>query len=237
MRSAPIRPALRPSLALPILLAVLAMLCLLAAAPAQARPNSKFTVGIGAANNKVSGDFDGTGVYTPNPATGPNSYSAKLDQGSGPVVLGGVHFNDHFGVDGMIIVTAHDGTSQAPVLAGQKLNASVTSFLVAARAMAPMGDHAELFGRLGLGVLGLTVEKNTELPPSTVFQDSHFSGSAVVVGVGLALFFGEVGLEIGVLNQNGKLTSVSAAGQQASIPDTKFKLNTAMVILTGHWGK
>ena len=217
-------------------LALLACVLLLAAPDAHARRNSKFTVGLGAATNTVSGDFDGTSVYTSNPATGPNVYSAKLEKGSGPVVLGGIHINDSVGVDGLIIVTSHDGKSQAPVLANQPLKATVTSLIVAMRLMAPMGDHFELFGRLGLGVLGLGIDKNTQLPPSTVFQSSNFSGTALVAGVGFALFFGEVGLEFGLLNQSGKLTSLSAAGQSGAIPDTTFKLNTVMIALTGHWG-
>ncbi len=217
-------------------LALLACVFLLAATEAQARRNGKFTVGIGGASNTVSGDFDGTEVYSSNLATGPNVYSAKLEKGTGPVVLGGAHINDSIGVDGLIIATSHDARSQAPVLANQPLKATVTSLVVAMRVMAPLGEHAELFGRLGLGVLGLSIDKNTELPPSTVFQSSSFSGSALVAGVGFALFFGELGLEFGLLSQNGKLTSLAAAGQSGSIPDTRFKLNTAMIVLTGHWG-
>jgi len=207
---------------------------LLAASSAQARPDKKLWLGLGAASSSVSGGLDGNQVFYADPTNGPFVYAGKPEKGSGLVISGGAVISKSLAAELQFISTNHDATHAG--LPGQNLTLSISELLASLRLMVPLEDSMEVFGRAGLGIYAVGYDNNTQLPPNPTLISSSFGGAGLALGGGVAFFFDPLGLELAIMTQSASLDTLSAGGTEGQISGTDLKQTTVTLTLTGHFG-
>jgi len=202
---------------------------------AQARPEGKpLTLGFGIAGSRVTGDLDGATVIQHDPTNGPVSYLAKPDNGGGSMIFAGYNVTPHFGIEALLLGTRHIAKHDA--FPGTDLNTHITSLLGTLRFMLPLGETFEAFGRVGLGPVAVNYTDNTLLPPNSTRLSSSMTGIGAAAGLGIAVFFDPLGLELAVLKERARLTELIAAEQAVpEFKDAYIGLGTVTLTLTMHF--
>lgn len=214
--------------------AAAAVVLMVWAGAAQARPDGKFALGFGLASRSVSGDLDGQRIFFADPTNGPFVHVGEPENGGGGTLMGAVQLNENVALEALLTSTTHDATHAA--LPGETFEATIATLMVGARMAANLGDAFDVFARLGVGPMVASYVDNTTLPPNPVRQDSDFSGLALGAGAGFAVYLDPFGFELGVARQSGRLDSLSAAGTNGEISSLDVDLNTVTFIVSVHFG-
>lgn len=212
------------------LLAIL--LAISAAHAAQAREGVYFTVG--AAGQSISGDLERSQRISGGAGIG-ELRVGKPDAGNGFAVGAGFGLSRNLTLDLLLAVTKHDtlfdeGTD--PPLAGQ---AKLTSVLVSAKLVAPVGELLEFFGRVGLGGYELEYEQ-INFPDGVAVDDARFSGRGGALGLGVEVIFDSWGLEFAYTRHRASLDSVDTLNFPSDFdPSLSIAIDTATVLFIYHF--
>lgn len=171
------------------------------ALPAMAKQG--FYIGIGAAQQKVSGDLDGSHSYS-DPSGSPIFVDGELDGGAiGLAFQAGYGFNENFALEYRYAQTAHKAKSD---VVNAESDAKFTSQMYGAKLSTSMGKRAELFLRGGYGVYDVDYDDFSRSGPLLTTKGSvNFHGTGTVLGLGFEIFFQELGVEFGYTQHNFKL--------------------------------
>ncbi len=213
----------------------MAALLLFAAAAAPLQAREKIYLGAGIVRASASGDFDGILRFEPrdDPVNGPFVHPGKLEDGGGLTLLGGVMVLDWLGLELELDATRHDSTHT--LLLGERIDADLFSLIAAVRFLGAITDSWEVFGRIGLGGHTLSYENNTTLGNNPIRLDSELSGGGFMAGVGTAILFGPVGIELSVSRHEVTFTSLDTADDTGDIPDTDMSFTKVSLTLFAHF--
>ena len=218
-----------------LVLGLIAMAALLlfaaAAAPLQAR--EQIYLGAGIVRASASGDLDGNLSFVPTTAGGPVVFPGKLEDGGGLTLLGGAMVLDWLGLELELNATRHDSTHNG--LPGEQIDADLFSLFAAVRFLGAITDSWEVFGRVGLGGHTLSYENNTTVPGSSIRLDSELSGVGFMAGVGTAILFGPVGIELSVSRHEVTFTSLDTADDTGDIPDADMSFTKVGLTVFAHF--
>ncbi len=216
-------------------LAAMVALLLFAAAAAPLQAREKIYLGAGIVRASASGDLDGILVFRDvnDPVNGPLVHPGKLDNGGGLTLLGGAMVLDWLGLELELNATRHDSTHND--LLGEQIDADLFSLFAAVRFLGAITDSWEVFGRIGLGGHTLSYENNTIIPGSSIRLDSDLSGVGFMAGVGTAILFGPVGIELSVSQHEVTFTSLDTADDTGDIPDADMSFSKVSLTLFVHF--
>jgi hypothetical protein len=189
----------------PLLMAALAMT--LAAGTATAHPG--FYLGLGGAQQSISGDMNGKHIYTDpsgNPQFGDGKFSAG---GAGGALEIGYGFGTHFALEYFDATTSHTAKNSA---LGTKGDAVFTSQMVGGKFIAPMSAHLESFLRAGYGIYDAQF---TSISPNPLgLSKASFHGTGTAIGAGLEIIFTKLGIEFGYTQHNYAFDRAKPSGSR-----------------------
>ncbi len=214
-------------------LAAMAALLLFAAAAAPLQAREKIYLGAGIVRASASGDLKGVRSFSDDPTTRPIVFPGKLEDGGGLTLLGGAMVLDWLGLELELNATRHDSTHND--LLGEQIDADLFSLFAAVRFLGAITDSWEVFGRIGLGGHTLSYENNTIVPGSSIRLDSDLSGVGFMAGVGTAILFGPVGIELSVSQHEVTFSSLDTADDHEDIPDADMSFTKVSLTLFVHF--
>lgn len=212
----------------------LAMLLLLGAMDTIQARSRAWYIGAGSASGSLTGDLNSSQVQIGDPISGPFVFGVDLEEGDGVAINAGFALSQSIAFEVLLTNTSHNATSNR--YPGETLNADLSSILIAVRPMLPLGP-LEIFGRFGIGIYTLDVERNTEAPLGSARQDSSFDGDGYAYGAGVAFSLGHLGIEAGFTQHKFSFRTLEAGGTFGEISSLGMKFKTFSVILTLHFGK
>lgn len=189
------------------LAAALGVALVLAAGPGQAWAKPGFYFGIGAAEQTLGGDFDGTRAFS-DPSGSPTFIAGKMGAGSGTAAQIGYGFGRHFGLEYFTADTQHKATS---TLTPNRSNAEFVSQVIGARFSAPFSERFEGFVRVGYGLYEMDFN-NYSKNAQNVTGKVAFTGTGTAVGAGFEIFFQELGIGLGYTEHNYTVAQAKPAG-------------------------
>jgi hypothetical protein len=213
------------------LLAALAVVATLAAS-AQARPG--FYLGIGAAQQSVKGDLDGTHTYLAS-STGPGFGDGELDSGSiGLAATVGYGLNRFLALEYLYADTQHKATNPG---GGKSSDAQFTSQLIGARLTAPFSQRVEGFLRAGYGIYDVAIDDHSVNLTTGSVGKVAFHGTGTGLGIGLEFMFNELGIGVGYTQHNYKIDRAKPDGsKEVGLPsDLTGTATTTDVMFTWHF--
>jgi opacity protein-like surface antigen len=160
------------------------------APPAQAREG--IYAGLGFSGLSFADGLDGTRTIDD------GTYEVRVgkpDSANGLTFNGGLGFNDYVALDLLVTVSDHD-TVFDPGGSAEPYPATLNSVLLGVRAGMPLGDVAEVFGRIGMGGYELTYSGNNIQLPATSIDGARLSGRGFAWGLGAEVFFERWGLQL-----------------------------------------
>ncbi len=231
-------PATRKRLVLGLIAMDALLLFAAAAAPLQAR--EKIYLGAGIVRASASGDLKGVRSFSDDPTTRPIVFPGKLEDGGGLTLLGGAMVLDWLGLELELNATRHDSAhSRLPTdssLPREQIDADLFSLVAAARFLWAVTDSWEVFGRIGLGGHTLSYDENTTVPGNNVVRlDSELSGVGLMAGVGTAILFGPVGIELSVSQHEVTFSHLTTEDEVDSFPDTDMSFTKVSLTLFVHF--
>ncbi len=214
-------------------LAAMAALLLFAAAAAPLQAREKVYLGAGIVRASASGDLDGNLFFVSQDVGGLLVFPGKLEDGGGLTLLGGAMVLDWLGLELELNGTRHDSTHNG--LPGEQIDADLFSLIAAVRFLGAITDSWEVFGRVGLGGHTLSYDNNTTVPGSSLRLDSELSGFGFMAGVGTAIIFGPVGIELSVSQHEVTFSSLDTADDTRDIPDADMSFTKVSLTLFVHF--
>ncbi|HEX7939416.1 MAG TPA: outer membrane beta-barrel protein [Gemmatimonadaceae bacterium] len=183
-----------------------------------------FFIGGGLVSRTTSGDLDGKSTLVDSAATVAGSVG-KIDNGTGFSFDIGYNFTNHFGLEYMEASTIHTANHTGEP---NTTDAVISTGLAGVRLSAGLGDHFDVFARLGVAVGAVSYDQYGHKIATGSNDTFTLTGGGYGYGVGAEAVFGKhLGFGIGYTVYNVTFSEGDIAGTTVKIkkkqPSAQFQ--------------